>query len=201
MKQKVLLELLNSKSPIFNKWLKNSDFSKMILDGVDFSRCDLEGVNFSEASLLRCKFIGANLSKAIFDDAVLDGSDLSWVKDMSYASLSQASMKEIKSSGLNLQHCEANSADFTGSQLQMLCGNYGVFRFSNFSEANLTGAIFRQSNLNMSLFNKCNISKMSLYQSTLIGAEFVGCIADNTLFQGIDEDAYSIDSKTGIITK
>ena len=151
-------------------------FANEDLNGLDLSGIKIDKINLQAANLSNVKFINTDLSGAILVDANLANANLS------YANLREVNLKNADLTGANL-----TGADLTGAcledallektEMKKTILNQVIAKNAIFSEANLTEAIFRNSDLQ--------------------GADFSKSILDKSDFQGANLSEASVEGAAG----
>lgn len=138
------------------------DFSEHTLYCADFSGANLESANFESATLRR----------ADFTDAVLDHADFLDEADLSYAKFTDASLKDTRFVGSNLQNASLKHS----IGLSIKCQNSKLmdadFTASKLSDGNFTGANLREAtlckvDLRGALCIGCNLERSDLSEADL----------------------------------
>lgn len=202
---------------------KKADFSNAIIEEYNFKDfADLSGVNFENSELNRvqfnsmyavgCNFKNAEFWQASFQHTKLDEANFSNSKFHNGCNFSGASLRDaifekvqINSSRGNamFQNNNAKNINFHKADLQnVFFGNNCIFKDSNFSESNCSGARFDTSSLEGSNFSNANLSNASLRECSLDGANFEEANLDNAIFtDAIHADKVKKGKKEVINTK
>ena len=161
---------------IVGAYLQGADFT-----GTDFGQSDLTAVGFGEVDLTDVNFTQANLQRASFNDALLTGTSFLRA-DLTRADFSRA--RAVERPGVD-----------------QLVFRQAVLRSSNFTEADLPGAIFRDTILDDVTFDHTHVvgadftaaavpSPDTIYCSDLSQGNFTRAIFTEGAFQAVvAEDA------------
>jgi hypothetical protein len=127
------------------------DFSGIDLEGGAFEFVTLRGANFRDAILLYAHLFGSTLTDTCFDGAAL---------------------VDLQGYHLSVTHCSFQNASFNGADIS----NWDGYD-NDFTEANLTGAYFRDVN-----FGNSNFTGATLFGTGLITCDIRAlCRANTTL--------------------
>jgi len=208
-RQKVLEQMKSSRN--FRKWsLRGADLSGLDLSKCDFSESDLIGCDFSESDLTGSLFQGAwashgrflqtNLSGSNWDGANAGHSEMKGVRAIG------ASFQKTVLSGTTFEDCLLDNSRFDGADLSNIsisrtrakgCSFPGA-RFmriegalspsSSQSAGHSERTLFRDvdfsgSNLEKSLFMKCDFLAVDFSGCQLPGATFLECCGPSTTFK------------------
>lgn len=143
-KARLIIDLQNSDS-VDPSRLANADLSRthLLLEDEVFAGADLQAINFSEAHLLSITFDEANMDGANLSDAINLGERYwGWGR----TSFQGTSLKNADFSGAQLQEtdfmrADLSGADFTGTDLAGCNFTGAILQNANFAGANLCGAI------------------------------------------------------------
>tara|TARA_R110002049_G_scaffold137746_3_gene297786 strand:+ start:1027 stop:1623 length:597 start_codon:yes stop_codon:yes gene_type:complete len=178
---------LDLKSEYWSENFKSLDFSGIEISSKEFDGCTFDKCNFSEATFKRCnfvncEFINCNLSivkmqYSTFSDVCFRDSKLigiNWTT-VAWPGLIYSSPVKFYSSILNdcsfyglslqdlvLQECKAHNIDF----------REGDFSSSNFTDTELIGCSFLNTNLSRADFSGATGYDINIYQNIIKKAKF-----------------------------
>jgi hypothetical protein len=112
---------------------------------------------------------GADLRGAKFDEARLDGAELSYAQvqgaNFSNARLDKADLSGgIQAQGANFLVANLQGADLTGAQLMG----------ADFSSADMTAAVLSYARLDLATLRDARLEGAALYRASLLGADMIG---------------------------
>lgn len=187
--------------------LSSIGFTQLDLSGWDFSNQRLSMSSFRNSVLSNANFEGAILLGTSFDSANLTAVDLSG-KDLKGASFYGTELKDSDFSGTTIQGADFGHAEnFTSNQLYSTksyqtrdlsktdLGDLNL-QYWNFSEQDLTSAIFYNSDLNSATFSNAaahrtdfsntQLQNANFNQADLTESSFAFSTLSNTTFTGAD---------------
>lgn len=154
-----------------NVRLQCADVTLLILtDDREAARCaGALRADFTRADLSGARLAGADLRSAKFEEAKLDGTNLSYGliagANFSSASLDTADLTGgVQAQGANFLIASLNGADLTGAQLQ----------FADFSSAAMNAATLAHAHLQSAVFRDTNLEGADLQRAKLHGADLTG---------------------------
>ncbi|MBK1986350.1 pentapeptide repeat-containing protein [Sphaerospermopsis aphanizomenoides BCCUSP55] len=168
---KVQLKQANLTEANLSRVLMNrSDLSRAILNKANLSNARLVGTNLSSSQL-----IGSDLQKAMLEDAILTGADISDAKMME-ANLYAANLGRVSAIGTQLSHANLTNTDWQGADLSEAYLDNANLSNANFSAARLSGAVLRSANMKNANLRNADLSRADLRGANLEGADFQGTI-------------------------
>jgi fluoroquinolone resistance protein len=139
----------------------------------DFSARDLPGSSFEGCAFVNCRFMGANLSGLAFSECTFQGCDLSNAKtDMLV--LKGVRFDGCKLLGLDFEKCSKRlfSMDCANSILNLSAFSRLTLKKMKFVNSTLHEVDFTEANLTGALFDHCDLSRTRFDRTILEKADF-----------------------------
>lgn len=131
------------------------DFKHNVFRNCQFESCDFSQASFSHAKLIDCRFVKCNLSLVKWDGCRLQNVQFNECKVVG-ANFGKCDPTFLS---LSFKKCLIDMGNFSDLDLKNTAFIGSVVRDTHFSHVNLTGADFRDCDLNRSLFHQCDLSK------------------------------------------
>jgi len=151
-------------SEFYDATFKNVDCRKQLLDYRTFERCIFSGCKFTEAQFENCtfrdcQFKNCNLhlmsvARSTFRDCGFKSCEATYV-NWALASWSAKGLLHH----LTFEECNASNSTFIGLPLRKLRMVGCICREVDFSESDLSEAVFHKTDLEGSRFGKCTLAK------------------------------------------
>ena len=146
--------------PLAGLTAKGRSFAGQSLDAADLHGSNLLAADFRGASLRQADFTGAILDFTCFEQARLDGADLTGVQG-----------EDIRAGSASFVAARIGDADLVGADLK---------------GANLSGAILRGANLVAADLRNADLRNADLSNAVLRGADLSEALLDGARFEGAD---------------
>lgn len=178
----------NKGSVFFRAHLNNAVASDLDVSELNFSSANLKGSNLSNSDCSKCSFLASDLSYSVFRATMLNDvymSESTWNNvDFSFALLRNITAKNSSFTATKYIQSDLSNADFSESNLS------GAI----FHQAKLGGVNFSNSNLQNTKFIQVNVSRVMFNGADIKGADF-------SLARGMNGDTFkdSINAELAIL--
>jgi len=140
--------------------------------GLHVEKSKIEDTTFCHCKFIDCRFSACGFVDCAFDKCLFDRCDLSLL-DVAHTSFRETYFLASKAIGINwaqssnpasihFKDCVINYSVFFGMSLMRMKMVHCVAHEANFADANLTGAILRETDFQNSLFSNTNLTGADL---------------------------------------
>jgi len=207
----VLVRANLSNAKLVSAKMASAGLGEADLSGADLSAADLANAVLVKANISQANLSKANLNEVDFSEAILTGTDMTGVllkksrfmeSDLTGAILAKADLNEAFFLNASVQDCDFSGASLSSAILIGVTGDRSVFKEAeltnirilnessfqevDFTNAHLTKANLRGSDLSRSNFEGADIAESDFSECNLNAASFFQSHAKQTQFAKAD---------------